>query len=61
MRDTEFVYIYNSKQGIWYINNGLVPTDFGTGNKGDAFMQFKNDEEYKTLFKEWCELQRNKK
>lgn len=55
-----FAYIYNSVQGIWYITKGLVPVDFGTGNKGDAFMQFKNDEKYQSLFKEWCELCKNR-
>ena len=54
----EFVYIYNSAQGIWYISKGLIPTDFGTGNKGDAFMQFKNDEQYRKLFREWCSKER---
>jgi len=54
----KFVYIYNSEQGIWYIGQGLIPTDFGTGNKGDAFMQFKKDEKYRKLFREWCSQDR---
>ena len=58
---TDFVYIYNSAQGIYYISKGLIPTDFGTGNKGDAFMQFKKDELYCQLFREWCEICRNNK
>jgi len=58
---TEFAYIYNSNQGIWYISKGLVPVDFGTGNKGDAFMQFKKNEQYYRLFREWCEMCRNSK
>jgi len=57
----EFVYIYNSAQGIWYISKGLIPTDFGTGNKGDAFMQFKKNDQYYRLFREWCEMSRNNK
>ena len=50
----EFAYIYNSQQGIFYISNGIVPVDFGTGNKGDAFMKFVKDEKYELLFREWC-------
>lgn len=54
-----FAYIYNSNQGIWYISQGLIPVDFGTGNKGDAFMKFIIDEKYKDLFRKWCNLRKN--
>jgi len=54
MQDKLFAYIYNPEQGIWYIANGLVPVDFGTGNKGDAFMKFTKDDKYKELFDKWC-------
>ena len=54
LKDTEFVYIYNSNQGIYYIKNGLVPVDFGTASKGDAYMKFKVTDQYKKLFRNWC-------
>lgn len=50
----KFAYIYNSDQGIWYIQQGLIPIDFGTGNKNDAFMKFVIDEKYEELFRKWC-------
>jgi len=52
--DSQYAYIYNSEQGIYYISKGLVPIDFGTGNKGDAFMKFVKDEKYYQLFRQWC-------
>jgi len=57
--DNNFAYIYNSEQGIWYIAKGLVPVDFGTGNKGDAFMKFTKDDKYKDLFDKWCIRNKN--
>lgn len=59
--DYQYAYIYNSKQGIYYIQNGLIPIDFGTGNKGDAFMKFENTEQYRNLFRDWCNLQNKQK
>lgn len=53
--ESEYVYIYNSFQGIWYINQGLIPIDFGTGNKGDAFLKFIKTDKYESLFRKWCE------
>ena len=50
----EFAYIYNSDQGIWYIKEGLIPIDFGTASKGDAYMKFLRDEKYELLFRKWC-------
>lgn len=53
----EFVYIYNAEQVKYYINNcNLKIVDMGTGNKGDAFIKFKNDEEYRIAFASWCKL-----
>lgn len=52
-KNFEFAYIYNSKQGIWYIQQGLIPVDFGTGNKGDAFLKFIKNEKYDDLFSKW--------
>jgi len=54
LKDIEFAYIYNSEQGIYYIQNGLVPIDFGTASKGDAYMKFKITDQYKKLFRDWC-------
>ena len=52
--EKEFAYIYNSEQGIWYIQQGLIPVDFGTASKGDAYMKFVKDSTYNELFKKWC-------
>lgn len=49
-------YIYNTKQNIFYIKNGLVPVDIGTGNKGHAFLKYIKDDKYDEIFKKWCEL-----
>jgi len=55
----DFAYIYNSDQGIWYITQGLIPIDFGTASKGDAYMKFIKDEKYKDLFDKWCKKTRD--
>ena len=55
----EFAYIYNSDQGIWYITQGLIPIDFGTASKGDAYMKFIKNDKYELLFKKWCSRIKN--
>ena len=53
--DKKYIYIYNSEQAKFYINEcNLKILDLGTGNKGDAFIKFCNDEEYVEAFKKWC-------
>lgn len=55
----DYVYIYNSEQVKFYINEcGLKIVDMGTGNKGDAFVKFIRDDLYVESFKKWCDFNR---
>ena len=59
MGNREYVYIYNPEQVKYYINEcNLKIVDFGTGNKGDAFIKFEKNEEYKIAFDKWCNLRK---
>ncbi|UZW14340.1 hypothetical protein OSC52_00265 [Clostridium pasteurianum] len=51
----EFRYIYNMEQANFYIQNGLVPVEVGTGAKKDVFLKFKDGEELQMVFKLWME------
>lgn len=53
--EKKYIYIYNSEQAKFYINEcGLKILDLGTGNKGDAFIKFENNDDYKIAFDKWC-------
>lgn len=55
----EYAYIYNPEQVKYYINEcGLKIIDFGTGNKGDAFIKLKIDKDYKEAFYKWRNLKK---
>ncbi len=54
MKDLEYYYIYNPEQNKFFINEcKLEITDFGTGNKGSAFIQYKNNKEFQDAFMKW--------
>ena len=58
-KEKEFVYIYNQFQSQFYFSKGILPLKVGNGSKGDTYTMFKNTEEVKQAFTEWCN--RNKK
>jgi len=50
----QFVYIYNPEQIKFFINEcNLKIEDFGTGNKGDAFIKFRNNDDFNKAFIIW--------
>ena len=57
-KEKEFVYIYNPHQAEFYFSKGIVPVKVGVGRKGDAYTMFKNNEEVKQAFTEWCTRER---
>jgi len=53
-KEREFVYIYNPQQSQFYFSKGILPIKVGTGSKGDPYTMFKNNEDTKQAFTEWC-------
>ena len=54
MNNKEFVFIYNPEQVKFFLNDWhLKVVDFGTGSKGDAFVMFRNDNDFKQAFTVW--------
>lgn len=54
----EFVYIYNQYQSEYYFSKGIVPVKVGRGMKGDIYVMFRNTDEVKNVFTEWCNKER---
>ena len=49
-----YIYIYNPEQIKFFINDcNLNIEDFGTGNKGDAFVKFKRNDMFEKAFFLW--------
>ena len=53
-KEKEFVYIYNQFQSEFYFSKGILPVKVGMGRKGDTYTLFKNTDEVKSAFTEWC-------
>jgi hypothetical protein len=53
-KEKEFVYIYNQFQSEFYFSKGILPVKVGRGSKGDPYTMFKNTDEVKLAFGEWC-------
>lgn len=51
----EFRYIYNMKQANFYIQQGLIPMEVGTGEKQDVYIKFKDSERLQEVFKKWMD------
>jgi len=52
--EKEFVFIYNQYQSEFYFSKGIVPIKVDRGSKGDIYVKFKNTDEVKKAFTEWC-------
>jgi len=57
-QEKEFVYIYNPLQSEFYFSKGIIPIKIGKGSKGDTYTMFKNTDEIKLVFTEWCTRER---
>jgi hypothetical protein len=54
LKDKDYFFIYNPEQIKYFINEcNLKIIDFGTGNKGDAFIKFYNNNEFQKAFMSW--------
>lgn len=51
----EFLYIYNFKQAMFFIDNGLKVVDIALGGKGDVYVKFIRDEECERVFSMWMD------
>ena len=59
MVNTDIYYIYNMLQSDFYIKNGIMPTGTGLGNKGDAYLIFKNTNKLQEVFARWNDICKN--
>ena len=51
----KYIYIYNFKQAMFFINNGLNVIDIARGSKGDVYIKFMRDEECERVFSLWMD------
>jgi hypothetical protein len=54
MSKQEFAWVYNPKQATFLLQNCCNAVEFGTGAKGDRYVKFIKDDNYRKLFDEWC-------
>ena len=47
-------YIYNPIQSIYFIKNGLIPVEIGTGKLGHAYLKFERNKTCTRVFDNWC-------
>ena len=52
----DFFYIYNFKQALFFIQNGLIPIDIDKAKNGDVFHKFIRNEETENIFMKWKKL-----
>lgn len=49
----EYFYIYNFKQALFFIQNGLIPIDIDKAKNGDVFHKFNRDKNSEDIFMKW--------
>lgn len=54
MKNSGTKYVYSAEQANFYLQNGVVPIEIGTGSKGDTYIVFKYEDHQKLLPK-WIE------
>lgn len=47
-------YVYSPEQANFYLQNGLIPLEIGTGSKGDTYFVYKYSDHCR-LFPKWKE------
>ena len=55
MRRRDYIYAYNFKQSLFFIESGLIPVEIGRGGEGDTYHKFKRNDELEMVFTEWIE------
>ena len=51
-------YVYSAEQANFYLQNGAVPIEIGTGSRGDTYVVFDYNDHIKILPK-WIETMHN--
>ena len=47
-------YVYSANQANFYLQNGIIPIEIGTGSKGDTYVVF-NYEDHIRILPKWIE------
>jgi len=50
---SDYFYIYNLRQSMYFIASGLPLLDIGVGAHRDVFHKFARNEESERVFEEW--------
>jgi len=54
----KYYYIYNLKQSLFLIKNGVIPIEISVGKKGDVYHKFAQNNDFIKLNNQWA---KNKK